>query len=500
VFTGASSRPPQPAIPEEKLHEAEDALCADRKYHLATYKNCFIGSEFAQWLQTKGLAANLSEAIKIGQQLYIAGYVKHVTDDHEFEDGNFYYRFVFFAELPGRVTIGQLKCADTEICQDRKWRFKTYPKCFLAAEWLDWMLSHGMVRKRADGVKLSKQLFDQGIIQHVVNRQPFKDGKEFFYRFVLPVERDDSYEYILRSSSVSTTPIPGKEKAFSFGDSESSSSEDKDEKEVKMKKEEKDAVDHSVWDRLLKKHVHPGVIDGISLNTFDYVSLLKEDFAEFQSYLDMFAQINVVVLSTNEKIALYINAYNAFCIRHILLHIKDAENPETKLRELGSITGLGTVFAPVWKKAIGSIGSTDVSLDDIEHGILRKAFTEPRVHSCIVCASVSCPELRAEAYVASRLESQMTEQMKIWMPNPKKGFILGAKGKTVEGKTEITVSKIFEWFKVDFKPSVIEFIRPYLPDDIQADQFDNNTKIHVFDYNWNLNARFSSSSPPAPSK
>ncbi|MGR9037784.1 MAG: DUF547 domain-containing protein, partial [Gammaproteobacteria bacterium] len=139
-----------------------------------------------------------------------------------------------------------------------------------------------------------------------------------------------------------------------------------------------------------------------------------------------------------------------------------------------SIKDAGSLLSPVWGKPAGSIDGKTVSLDDIENNILRP-MGEPRIHFAIVCASVSCPDLRSTPYTASTLNAQLDEQVHEFLANADKGLRIG--------KTSIRVSKIFDWFEKDFKTvgGVEAFIRRYRSD---LPQLPFKADI---DYDWDVN-------------
>ena len=156
-----------------------------------------------------------------------------------------------------------------------------------------------------------------------------------------------------------------------------------------------------------------------------------------------------------------------------------------------SIKDGGSLFSPIWKKSIGAVGGTPYSLDAIEHGILRKAFREPRVHFAIVCASLSCPDLRPEPFVAARLGAQLDGQTAAFLGNPAKGLAPGADGRSAR------VSSIFKWFAGDFESSggVAAFIRAKAASDVAVRiRALTDAGLSYLDYDWSLNdtARVSS--------
>ena len=171
----------------------------------------------------------------------------------------------------------------------------------------------------------------------------------------------------------------------------------------------------------------------------------------------------------NEKLAYWINAYNAFTLKLIIDNYPI--NSITELHPTIYIPGLNTV----WHKKFFKIGGVETSLDEIEHEILRKEFDEPRIHFAINCASLSCPQLRNEAYEPDNLEEQFEEQALLFISDPKRNRIT---------KDDVTISRIFSWFSSDFKRdgSLIEFLNKYSKVHISE-----NAEINYLKYDWNLN-------------
>jgi Protein of unknown function, DUF547 len=130
------------------------------------------------------------------------------------------------------------------------------------------------------------------------------------------------------------------------------------------------------------------------------------------------------------------NAYNAATVELIL----------TKYPNLDSIKDLGSLLANPWKPKWVDLLGTKVSLDDIEHAMLRERgrYDDPRVHFAVNCASIGCPMLREEAFVASRLEAQLEEQTLRFMSDRTRNRFNEANGR-------LELSKIFDWYGEDFK-------------------------------------------------
>lgn len=220
--------------------------------------------------------------------------------------------------------------------------------------------------------------------------------------------------------------------------------------------------DWSAYQQLLNTYVSQGEKDGVKLNVVDYPALKQSDV--YKQAVAQLEQFDTRRLETKEeRLAFYINAYNLYAIKMVVDHWP-----------VESIKDVGSWFSPVWKKSVGRLAGREVTLDEIEHKILRP-MGQPRIHMAIVCASVSCPDLRREPYNATDVYQQLDDQVRGFLSNPEKGL-------RVQGNT-VYVSKIFDWFKEDFDAlgGVKAFIQSYkdIPPnaDIEADIF----------YNWKLN-------------
>lgn len=193
---------------------------------------------------------------------------------------------------------------------------------------------------------------------------------------------------------------------------------------------------HAAWDALVKKHVR--LIDGGKSSQLRYAELAKER-AALKAYL---AQVSGVTeaqfrgWSKAEQMAFLINAYNAYTVELILTKYPDLKS----IRDLGNI-----VFSSPWKKRFFMLFGRESFLDDIEHGMLRKpgVYDEPRVHFAVNCASVGCPMLREEAFIAARLDAQLEEQARRFLADRTRNRYNAQSGK-------LEVSEIFKWFKEDW--------------------------------------------------
>jgi len=228
----------------------------------------------------------------------------------------------------------------------------------------------------------------------------------------------------------------------------------------------------TAYARILARHVRPGTVDGIRSNLVDYGALARDP--DYARAVDDLARARPEALASEaERLAFWIDAYNLLAIetvvdRYPIAGIKDA----------------GSLLWPIWKRKVGVVAGEERSLDEIEHGILRKEFREPRIHFAIVCASLSCPDLRAEPYVAERLDAQLAEQTRAFLGNETKGLAPGGEGRSAR------VSPIFDWFARDFAPAggVAAFVRANAPPDVAprvAGLTDGD--LAYLDYDWSLN-------------
>ena len=224
------------------------------------------------------------------------------------------------------------------------------------------------------------------------------------------------------------------------------------------------APSHAQWDALLKKHVRS---DGL----VDYKGFTA-DKNKLEEYLDLLSNNapDRKTWSEEEQLAYWINAYNAFTIKLIVDNY-----PLKSIKDLNPVLSIPTVRS-IWSKKLFKIGGKSTSLDDIEHGILRKEFEEPRIHFAVNCASFSCPVLRAEAYIPGKINEQLEEQTVLFINDDKRNVIT---------KDNPQVSKIFSWFTKDFKRngSVIDFLNQYT----KNVQIDRGADLDYLDYNWRLN-------------
>ena len=225
-----------------------------------------------------------------------------------------------------------------------------------------------------------------------------------------------------------------------------------------------DPVDHSLYADLLTKYVKEGVVD--------YQGFKSEE-KKLDEYLKLLEGTDTSELLRDEQLAFYINAYNATTIKFIL-----SAYPGIK-----SIWDLGSRIikwkSPFRKKIVRIEGKT-ISLDDLEHGMIRPRFKEARVHFAVNCASRSCPPLISEPYQGSVLDQQLTASTRAFINNPEQNYLEG---------NMLYVSKIFKWFGGDFNNDVLGFFIRFAQEEMQGKLIArrDKTKVKYLDYDWSLN-------------
>jgi len=229
--------------------------------------------------------------------------------------------------------------------------------------------------------------------------------------------------------------------------------------------------DHTAWGALLEKGTAGGLVD------YRY---MREQRADLDSYLKTVAEARLDRLAPGHLEALLINAYNAYTVRSILDH------PDVP--SIRKIPG-------VWTEIRHRVGGFELTLDEIEHRILRPFFRDPRIHFALNCASRSCAPLPAWAYDGDRIDAQLEERARAFLSDPNNVRVEGS---------GLAVSKYFDWYGGDFTAagwkgsaeSIVAYVARSAAADVKAFIERNQGKppIDFLDYDWSLNAV----RPPGP--
>jgi hypothetical protein len=241
-------------------------------------------------------------------------------------------------------------------------------------------------------------------------------------------------------------------------------------------------IDHSAWDVLLKKHLI--VKQNGAITQVDYAAFAKDrkSLKGYLKYLSAIEESAFDQLSTDAQLAMLINLYNAATVELIL----------TGFPEIDSIKELGSLFRSPWKKDIVWLFGKQISLDDLEHGLIRsQKYQDPRIHFAVNCASIGCPALRAEAFVGDRLQEQLYEQTRLFLSDRTRNRLAGG---------QLEVSSIFKWYREDFEKgwhgfdSLEQFLAEYadvlgLNEQQVIDLNKGHIEIEFLDYDWRLNGK-----------
>ncbi len=230
-----------------------------------------------------------------------------------------------------------------------------------------------------------------------------------------------------------------------------------------------ESIDHSQWQEVLDNYLVADDESGVNL--FDYQGLIDDEDESLRSYIDTMSQLDPRDFNKQEQFAYWVNLYNALTVRTVV------ENyPIDSIKEIGEAT-----FPPgPWNDTVIGVAGHDLTLNHIEHSILRPIWQDYRIHFAVNCASIGCPNLQESAFDSSNTETLLDKASKQFINHPR-AFSL-----TDEG---LVLSSIFTWYSEDFGNSekeVVETIAKYL--DNQALQLDEESHLQIsYFYDWSLN-------------
>lgn len=229
-------------------------------------------------------------------------------------------------------------------------------------------------------------------------------------------------------------------------------------------------VDHSLWSRFLAQYVTPGK-DGI--NRVHYGSVSETDRQALARYIKILAGTPVGTLNQNEQKAYWINLYNGLTVQLILDHY-----PVDSIRDIDISPGFFS-DGP-WGKKLVQVEGFQLSLDDIEHRILRPIFQDNRVHYAVNCASIGCPNLQEKAFTPENMDILLVQAAHDYINHPR--------GVRVTER-ELIVSSIYDWFAGDFvngNEAVLNHLRSYADEPLRT-QLSRFNRISGYEYDWSLN-------------
>jgi len=227
-----------------------------------------------------------------------------------------------------------------------------------------------------------------------------------------------------------------------------------------------DASDHMLWGMLLNKHVQGGAVD---------YQGFKKDEAELDRYLVSLAKTDPDALESSDQLALYINAYNAYTVKLILKNFRDG-NPVQSIKKIGGL------FTSPWSISFAEIGGKTLTLDQIEHEIIRPRFQDPRIHFAVNCASKSCPPLISAPYLGETLDTQLDTSTRNFLADRKHNYL---------DADTLYVSSIFKWYGDDFNDDPAAYFLKYLEGESleQLRRIGPEIRVKYLDYDWSLNGK-----------
>ncbi len=219
-------------------------------------------------------------------------------------------------------------------------------------------------------------------------------------------------------------------------------------------------ISHQEWQQVLDGYLVSRGEDTL----FQYSKVSAADKEKLKRYIQRLAKLDPLQYRKAEQYAYWVNLYNAVTVDLILDNY-----PVKSITKLGGLFGFGP-----WDQDVVTINGKTLTLNDIEHRILRPVWQDPRTHYAVNCASLGCPNLQAKAFTAENTQTLLETAAKT--------FINSNKGVTIQGDTA-QISSIYEWFAADFggEAQVFSHIRKYAP---QYNRFSGRV---TYGYDWNLN-------------
>lgn len=230
------------------------------------------------------------------------------------------------------------------------------------------------------------------------------------------------------------------------------------------------AIDHGAWAAFLDRYLV--VVDGAA-NRVAYSAVTEADRRALAGYIAALETVPISSFARAEQMAYWINLYNALTVAVVLDHY-----PVASIRDINISPGLFT--RGPWGRKLARVEGEELSLDDIEHRVLRPIWRDPRIHYVVNCASIGCPDLRPEPYRSHGLELQLEAAAEDYVNDPRGALIEDG---------ELVASSLYRWYQEDFGGSeagVLEHLRRYAAPDL-ARALDGFSRIDDYRYDWRLN-------------
>ena len=230
-------------------------------------------------------------------------------------------------------------------------------------------------------------------------------------------------------------------------------------------------IDHSEWSAFLSRYLS---VRDSAPNRMAYDEVSAADKKRLDGYLSSMSAVSISRYSRDEQRAYWINLYNALTVDVVLEHY-----PVQSIRDISISPGFFSIGP--WGKKLISVEGEQLSLDDIEHRILRPIWKDPRIHYAVNCASLGCPSLMPTAFTASNIDALLDRAAR--------GFINSSHGARFDDANRLTVSSIYDWYQEDFggnEAGVIAHLRGYALAPLAA-ELTTVDEVYDYDYDWRLN-------------
>ncbi len=232
-----------------------------------------------------------------------------------------------------------------------------------------------------------------------------------------------------------------------------------------------ETIDHASWDALLSRYVRPA---SGGVNLVNYREFSSRDRASLANYVDYLESVQISRFNRDEQLAYWVNLYNALTIQVVVSHF-----PVDSIRDIDISPGL--FRDGPWDKKLITIEGQKLTLNAIEHRILRPIWRDPRIHYAVNCAAVGCPNLRTRAYRGASIDQALNDAATVYVNDPRGVSIRDGR---------VTVSKIYDWFIEDFggsEQAVILHLQQYAAPDLR-ERLAAIGKLSDTRYDWSINA------------
>lgn len=225
-------------------------------------------------------------------------------------------------------------------------------------------------------------------------------------------------------------------------------------------------IDYAVWATFLETYLE---VDDAGIARVAYSSVATEDKAGLIAFISGLVSMDPASLTKEQQFAYWINLYNAATIALVLDHY-----PQESIRDI-EVSGDGP-----WDTVVAEVAGVALTLNNIEHGIIRPVFKDARIHYAVNCASVGCPNLASVPYTAETVDDMLTDAAREYVGHPR--------GVSVR-RGRVTASKIYGWYREDFgadEAEVLDHIRQYATPEL-IEKLQGVETIRSYKYDWDLN-------------